>query len=247
LSKKYIDRVRFALNQRSGYDIVRFSGQHTLRSHLAKLIEAYQIDAIIDVGANEGQFGSLVRSLGFKGYIYSFEPVSDAFNKLSSAAEEDNKWQAFNYALGAQTGETFINVSKASFFSSILDANAYAIGRWSNIETMHKQKISIKTLDECASQGLFNHNKRLFLKMDTQGYDLEVFKGARAILPHVRCMLSELSLIHIYEGMPGFAESLTAFQATGFHVSGLYPTTRNKDLTLNEVDCVLVNTARANP
>jgi hypothetical protein len=110
---------------------------------------------------------------------------------------------------------------------------------------MHKQKIRIKTLDECASEGLFNPNKRLFLKMDTQGYDLEVFKGARSILPHVSCMLSELSLIHIYEGMPSFVESLTVFQGSGFHVSGLYPITRNQDSTLNEVDCVLVNTARA--
>ena len=79
--------------------------------------------------------------------------------------------------------------------------------------------------------------------MDTQGYDLEVFKGATQSLSRVQAVLSEISLIAVYNDMPNYKQSLSTFEAAGFSVSGLYPITRNIDLSLNEVDCVLVNTA----
>lgn len=238
---KYINMARLLVNKTLGLDVVHFAGQHTLRAHLVNVFNAYKIDAVIDVGANEGQFGLFMRSLGFSGDIYSFEPVAGAYKSLSAIAENDKRWFVFNYALGAQSGESFINVSEFSVFSSILNINEYALEKWSNSKTVHQQKITIKTLDECAAEGVFNRGGRFFfLKMDTQGYDLEVFKGARTILPNINCMLSELSLIHIYEGMPSFAESLTAFEGAGFSVSGFYPITRNKNTSLNEVDCVLV-------
>ena len=54
--QKVIENTRCFVNHKLGYDLVRFSGQHNLRSHLHKVINEYQIETIIDVGANEGQF-----------------------------------------------------------------------------------------------------------------------------------------------------------------------------------------------
>jgi len=99
-------------------------------------------------------------------------------------------------------------------------------------------------LDECVSEGVIDCNDRLLLKMDTQGYDLEVFRGAQSLLPNVSCILSELSLIPIYEGMPSYLDALAEFEGHGFCVSGFYPITRNENLTLNEVDCVLVKPSK---
>ena len=242
--RKLIDTIRFYINRTIDYDIVHFSGQHTLRSHLVSTLNKYQIDSIIDVGANEGQFALSMRNLGFRGRIYSFEPVDAAFEKLISVSSLDDDWNAFNFALGAEPGDALINVSNFSSFSSILDVNEYALDRWEDSEVTHQQEISIRTLDNCASEGLVDCDSRLLLKMDTQGYDLEVFKGALSVLPNVSCVLSELSLIPIYENMPSYSDSLTEYESHGFHVSGFYPITRNKNLTLNEVDCVLVNTSK---
>lgn len=241
---KVINDVRHFVNQKIGYDVVHFSGQHNLRAHLCKVIDTYQIDKIIDVGANEGQFGEFLRSIGFKGGIYSFEPVAAAFEKLSTVSSSDKNWFVYNFALGATSGETFINVSKYTSFSSILSPSDYALGRWSNSHVDHQEKIAIKTLDECCAEGLISESDSVFLKMDTQGYDLEVFKGAHSMLSQVRGILSELSLIAVYDGMPNYMQSLSTFEAAGFAVSGFYPITRNKDLSLNEVDCVLVNTSK---
>ena len=118
-ARKIIDAFRYFVNRKLGYDIVRFYGQHTLRAHLVKVFNDYKIDTIIDVGANEGQFGLFVRSIGFRGNIYSFEPVSGAYETLRRSAEADANWHVFNFALGAQASETYINVSKHTSFSSV--------------------------------------------------------------------------------------------------------------------------------
>ena len=242
--RKYLDWLRFSVNRTTGYDVVRFGGQHTLRSHLAKLFREYEIDTILDVGANEGQFGQSVRALGFRGKLYSFEPVISAYEKLSRVSSSDNNWTTFNFALGSQSGEALINVSDFSSFSSILDVNDYALDRWKDSEVTHQQKIAIRTLDDCMADGAIDCDNRVLLKMDTQGYDLEVFKGAQSVLSNTSCILSELSLIPIYDGMPNYSEALSMFESHGFNVSGFYPITRNKNMTLNEVDCVLVNTSK---
>lgn len=241
---KVIDKFRRIVNQNFGYDIVHFEGQHNLRSHLSKVFSRYNIELIIDVGANEGQFGSFIRSIGFKGAIYSFEPVAAPFSILKAVSDSDKNWHVHNYALGAIPGEAFINVTKHTSFSSILSPSEYALGRWENSHVDHQEKIVIKTLDDCCADGLISGSNSVFLKMDTQGFDLEVFKGSQLTLPRVKGILSELSLIAVYDGMPNYIHSLSTYEKAGFSISGLYPITRNKNLSLNEVDCVLVNTAK---
>lgn len=244
---KIIENVRYFVNDSIGYDVVHFSGQHNLRAHLSKVFDVYKINKIIDVGANDGQFGQFLRSIGYRGDIYSFEPVSDAFKKLSLVSSSDSKWHVYNIALGSSSGDALINVSKHTVFSSLLSPSDYALGRWSESQVDHQERIIIRTLDEWYAEGNISKSDSVFLKMDTQGFDLEVFKGAKSTLPQVCALLSELSLIAVYDGMPNYMQSLSTYEAAGFAVSGFYPITRNKDLSLNEVDCVLVNTSKFDP
>jgi FkbM family methyltransferase len=244
--RRVIDALRHQVNRRLGFDVVRASGQHTLRTHLGRVLSDYAIDTVLDVGANEGGFGALLRSQGFGGEILSFEPVAGAFAKLASLAARDGRWTAFDFALGAESGEAQINVSKFSQFSSILNSNEYG-NRWESMEVQHQQRIRIRTLDECLESGLVPGGRRYLLKMDTQGFDLEVFKGAEASMPSICCVLSELSLIPLYHGMPHYLDALAVYESKGFSVSGFYPITRNADLVLNEVDCMLVNAGSRKP
>jgi len=240
-TRDLLDRLRSKVNRLVDLDLVRSSGQHTLRTHTMRILVEYAIDTVIDVGANEGGYGDHLRALGFSGEIYSFEPVHEAFEKLATRAARDGKWTAFNLALGAQKGKATINVSRFSQLSSILPASAYGEKGWANMKVERQQEIEISTLDECVSEGLVPTQRRCLLKMDTQGFDLEVFKGAEATLPEVCCMLSELSLIPLYEGAPHYLDALARYEQKGFSVSGFYPITRNRDLALNEVDCMMVN------
>lgn len=241
-ARDLLDMARRHVNRFLDLDVVRVSGQHTLRTHMVAILRKYEIDAIIDVGANEGGFGAGIRAEGFQGDIFSFEPVAEVFKVLASRASNDQKWHVFDFALGSEPGVAEINVSKFSQYSSMLSANEYG-NSWADMEVDSRQLIVVKTLDQCFRDGSVHKNKRYLLKMDTQGFDLEVFKGANASLPDIRCILSELSLIAIYDGMPSYLEALAAYNLEGYSASGFYPITKHPSLALNEVDCMLVRRA----
>jgi len=79
-----------------------------------------------------------------------------------------------------------------------------------------------------------------YLKMDTQGYDINVFHGAIESLEKIKSIQSELSLISLYNDMPHAYEILNEFHQHGFFISGMYPVTRDESLAVIEYDCVLV-------
>jgi hypothetical protein len=82
---------------------------------------------------------------------------------------------------------------------------------------------------------------RVFLKMDTQGYDLEVFKGAADIMDCVVGLQSELSFISLYEGAPPWREAIACYENAGFVISALAPVSHDAVTSaVIEMDCVLV-------
>jgi hypothetical protein len=90
-------------------------------------------------------------------------------------------------------------------------------------------------LDEIASNGSF---RKIFLKLDTQGFDMEVFKGLGNKLDEVLVLQSEVSLIPIYDNMPHWTESLALYESAGFGVAGMFPVNWD-DGRVVEYDCLL--------
>ena len=196
------------------------------------------MDTVIDVGANVGQFGDLVRGIGFNGQIHSFEPVEHVYNELANKAAHDGRWTAHKLALGSKSGKTKINVFRNSVLSSMLPLNETGI-RLDTMGFSHEEEVIVMTLDEFILKNI-PEDSHVFLKMDTQGYDLEVFKGAKNFSEKLYGLQSELSLVPIYHGMPSYSEALSTYESAGFRLSGIYSVTRNEDLLLLEVDCVFV-------
>ncbi len=123
-------------------------------------------------------------------------------------------------ALGASDTEKQLNVMASDDFSSFLSpANSRGWIQGSN--TVKKTvSVPVKRLDsifdDIAPKG---STERVFLKLDTQGFDLKVFEGAKGVLPNIVAMQSEVAMQPIYEGMPDGIESLNAFRAAGFGVT----------------------------
>jgi FkbM family methyltransferase len=235
--------IRRGVRRAFRVDIVRVGSATPLGQHLREVLANYQIDTIVDVGANEGQFGAMMRALGFKGDIHSFEPVKLTYDLLAKAAAGDPHWTAHNLALGKAPGSLVMNISEGSVFSSALRPNDYGAAKFNDIKVQRQETVAVSTLDHFIEHHLSDNERRIFLKMDTQGYDLEVFAGATASLDKICCILSELSLIPIYDGMTDYLQALAAYQHEGFSVSGFFPVNRSDDLALIEVDCVMVRAA----
>jgi len=226
-----------------GYEIFNIKKHASLNSHLSNLINFYDIDVIIDVGANKGQFAKRIRQNGFKGRIFSFEPVQETFEILKSESKGDDKWNIYKLALGDKKETAFINVSASSDLSSILKPNDFGSLKYPKIQPIHQEKIEVDLLDNFVKSNFLDGNN-ILLKMDTQGYDLNVFRGGLNVIKSIKCILSELSLIPIYDGMPSYKVCLAEYEKHNFLISGFYPLSRNKsNMAIIEMDCILVNNA----
>jgi FkbM family methyltransferase len=245
IRRKLNHASRAVLNRLFKLDLVPLTGNETLHSHLREVIGSHRITTVLDVGANAGQFAAALRQSGFGGDIHSFEPVKATFDKLAANAYGDKRWFAHNMALGEAPGHAIIHVFAQSDFSSILPANGWGEDRFVGMRQSREEEIAIDTLDNFLRREIPDAQERILLKMDTQGYDLKVFEGARGALDRIAALLSEISLIPIYDGMPHHTATLEIYESAGYRISGLYPVTRNSDLSLVEMDCVLVRPAAA--
>lgn len=114
-----------------GYEFTRinknlFEDQNT---HIFELIKRHNIDLVLDVGANAGQFSLDLRKTGYQGEIISFEPIKECYESLISIA--DNNWRIFNFALDDSETTQEINISKKSVFSSLLETSDFGKEKFS--------------------------------------------------------------------------------------------------------------------
>lgn len=205
-----------------------------------QVFKDFAVDLALDVGANTGQFAHDLRAF-YKGDLISFEPVSAAFHHLASTASRDPHWKVYQLALGSQTSTQTMNVYRRTELSSFLKTNAYGTGHFGeNAAITGQETVPVRRLDEVLDEVAPDWNrKRIFLKMDTQGYDLEVFKGLGNKLDHVVAIQSEVSLIPIYEGMPHWTDSILFYERAGFGVAGFFPVTLDACRVI-EFDCLIV-------
>jgi FkbM family methyltransferase len=196
---------------------------------------------VLDVGANIGQYGFFLRQIGYTGHIVSFEPVQAVFEELLNNSMNDPKWTCFNVALSDETKCNEINVYEGSQFSSFLKISEYANSKWSDLGHGKKEVVKLVRLDEIFHE-LKNKLlcKHFYLKLDTQGFDLNVFRGAGESLRHINAMQSELSLISVYDGMERSFAGIEQYIEAGFFISGMFPINVEQSLAVIEYDCVLV-------
>ncbi|MCF6274325.1 MAG: FkbM family methyltransferase [Robiginitomaculum sp.] len=221
-----------------GYELINSKKQPSLLPHLLRVFKQNSVDLVLDVGANEGQFAKDLRKYGFRGEIHSFEPVASCYQILLRASKNDEHWHVHNMALGAENGYMEINVSSATKLSSFLRANDFGVKRLAGIDDTQIERVKIETLDSFLRHNI--SNKRIFLKMDTQGFDLNVFAGSLNSRENIVGLLSELSLQKIYHDMPSYTSALETYEQANYRVTGLFPIIRNLDLTLVEMDCVMI-------
>lgn len=202
------------LVKKSGFDVVRY------RSH--QIIHHYKFDLVFDIGANAGQYAMELRALGYQGTIISFEPLSQAFKALEKNAKNDAKWQVFNCALGNMDGQSTINISENSGSSSIYDINDISIEAQADTQYIGKETIQVKRLDSVFTD-FYTGNQQVFLKIDTQGYEMNVLEGGLDALQHANGLQIEMSLFPVYKNSELFDEMLEYINNKGFRLVHIKP------------------------
>ena len=126
--------------------------------------------------------------------------------------------------------------------SSILPATKFGAGRYPRLQEPEEVEVEVKRLDRMLDELLDGiAEPRPFLKLDTQGYDLDVFAGAGDAIKRFVGMQSELALMQIYKGMPRMRKALATYEKAGFEIAALYPISRQtRTGRVVEYDCVMV-------
>lgn len=208
-----LKKIKNIINS-TGFDIIRYPNDN-LEKRIS-LLNKYKINLVIDVGADIGQYSKLLLKLGYKGKIVSFEPILKSYQKLEQSAKNYPNWQTLNYALGDKEGDSFINVaSNEGRSSSIRKMQKNHEEAAPNSIISHQEKITIKRLDDLY-KSFFKTNDRVFMKIDTQGFEWNVLNGGAKFCDYVLGLQVEMSFVELYEGQVLFHELKQYIENMGF-------------------------------
>ena len=181
------------------------------------------IELLFDVGANAGQYAMLTRTEGYDGRIVSFEPLPDAFEALARNAASDPLWTVHERcALGAVPGEAELNIAGNSYSSSLLPMLHTHSDAAPDSVYVAKALTKVITLDSVFDR-YRTRGEKVFVKIDTQGFEAEVLKGASECLRQVYALELELSLVPLYENQQLYDYFLALLSESGFFLWSLSP------------------------
>jgi FkbM family methyltransferase len=183
-------------------------------------LRSVPMGTLIDAGANKGQFSLVARGERGDVRIIAFEPLKRPHRIYSSLFAGDKSVTVVNAALGAEAGEADIHVSRSDDSSSLLPIGRLQCQIFPGTEEVGKEHIRVMRLDEAVDAVGLAHP--LVLKMDVQGFELEVLKGAEKSLPYIDGIYVELSFVPLYEGQPVAHEVIKWLDERGFFLAGVY-------------------------
>jgi len=218
-----LKRVVVGTARAAGIDLVRVRGVRHAIGRRARLMTALGIDVVLDVGANRGQFGLEIRRAGYRGRIISIEPQAAPYEELVRLTAKDGRWTVIRSAVGPRAGSATIHVAANEGASSsllpMLDMHARAAPE---ARYVGDEQVDVSTLDDLVGAYLQALDS-VFMKVDVQGYELQVLEGGREALRRSLLAQLEMSLVPLYETAPTYREVLGFMHERGFQLVGLEP------------------------
>lgn len=215
--------------------------EHRQRWPDLALIQLARHDVVFDVGANIGSFSECVLAYQPRAIVYAFEPVPVAFAVLKKKFADYPHVYCENLALGRQPGRQAINVSRFTEASSFLENGKLLREGVYGIDFTIAESFSVSI--EALSDYVREHSvKRIkLLKLDVQGYELEVLKGAEPILTDIDFIYTEAQFQELYKGGPLFEDIFAFLSERQFELIRMTSFRTDDDGRLMECDMVFRN------
>lgn len=224
------------VDRRKGFELTEVST-------LTQLLDRFAVDCVFDVGANEGQYATMVRKkVGYRGDLVSFEPLSHERAIIERKAAGDARWHVEDVAVSDADGVAQFNVTQGSEFSSLSTPTEAARAQFSGT-AVPRDVIEVRTerlattFDRLQPKIGFS---RPFLKLDTQGFDHRIIMGGRDVLDRFIGIQTELSVAPLYENATPYLQALADYAALGFRPCAFFPNNYGHFPHLYEIDCVLL-------
>jgi FkbM family methyltransferase len=206
------------------------------------LLEGVAAPVIFDVGANTGDIAAKYRYIFPDAKIYAFEPFPDMFLALERRLRGDKQLFPFKLALGRISGKKSLRVNASSPTNSLLDTEDAAASFWGEglMETTASVDVEVATIDDFCGMRQIEHVD--VLKIDTQGTELEVLKGATGMLSkgRIRAVYAEMIVVPSYKGQGKPHELIGFLDGLGYDLLGLYNLWSRNDGRLLQMDAIFV-------
>jgi FkbM family methyltransferase len=222
---------------RRGRKLIKLLGEKpyrvALRAGVAAAIEhekvAFRHDfgSIIDVGAHHGQFALLARRRYPSAKLFCIEPLIEARARLQRILIDDDNVAILDVAAADRRAESDFHISRASDSSSLLPITNRYTTAFPGTERAAVARVRTERLDEfldCDSL-----RRPVLLKIDVQGAELAVLRGAERLLFCIDEVFVECSFVEFYEGQPLIDEVVSHLQERGFRLSGIYSVVRDRE------------------
>ncbi len=155
-------------------------------------LRAIDFRTIIDVGANKGQFAKRFLAIFPKAQVLSFEPVPSAFRELSEWTASEPRATVFNLAVGDREGRVqMVEHVENTVSSSLLETTAQSIDIWPAQAKQRTVDVAITTLDKAIGPA---PRAEVLVKLDVQGYEDRVIRGARETLRKAAAAIVEVNV-----------------------------------------------------
>lgn len=198
------------------------------------------LDTIIDVGANNGQFASMMLQRFPRARVHSFEPLPDAFGQLSALARKwDGRLEVYNCALGAEEGELeMFQHDLHTSSSSLLPTTDDCIEHFPQTKTQSRLKVPVKKLDDVFFESREKGLGTVLVKLDVQGYEAAVISGGRKTIEAAEAVIVEVCLVKLYVGGPSFDEIGDLLKQTGHRFAGVIEQVMDPNGTVIFIDAL---------
>jgi FkbM family methyltransferase len=198
-----------------------------------------QIDTVLDIGGNIGQFSKTMRFMLPNAQIYAFEPLPSCYKIMSNLMQGDTKYLGFNCGLG-EKGETLSIVENShapsSSFLPLADKHKEAFPFTSEQQQI---QVPVRRLDELAQE--LNLGKSILIKVDVQGFEDKVVKGGLETFGKAKVLIMELSYQELYKNQPLFNEIYQELTKLGFKFYGtMEQLTDPKNKSFLDADCIFI-------
>lgn len=209
--------------RRLGLEVHRYNAAQSTEARLLSMMQAHQVDLVLDVGANDGGYVKHLRQGGYDGAVISFEPLSSAHEALCRTAQADTRWTvAPRCALGDAHSEVDIHIAGNSTSSSLLPMLDTHVNAAPQSAVVATERVPVQRLDDL-DLPLLQRAARPYLKIDTQGYEMPVLLGAQHTLTRCIGVQVELSMQPLYGGQVLYREVVGWLESRGFELWHLMP------------------------
>ena len=231
----------FNVRRKGGQDLGE--GNYRFYKNFLSSVNPNKLLHIIDIGANDGWFAKVIFRFAPNSIVTSYEPLKSQFSNLNKLKEKYPNYRFFGKAVGARPGSLPITEYGTSGLSSLKNFNAaYNYSEHYSLSLIDNYSVDVVTLDDEINLILQGEtNIELVLKVDTQGFEYEVLKGAENSIKAgiFKWVIIELMTVEKYESAHLYTDIMSILHTNGYSIWDIYPSYYEPDtLRLTEFDAI---------